>query len=63
MTLKSDAKFEEKRIHYFKSDKHFVHFDPSTQVSKTCTLIGSFCAKYMFDLKKYKGVIFHDTKK
>ena len=29
---------------------------------KTCTFSGSFCAKYlMFDLKKYRGVIFHDT--
>ena len=29
---------------------------------KICTFIGSYCAKYlMFDLKKYKGVIFHDT--
>ena len=27
-----------------------------------CTFIGSCCAKYlMFDLKKYRGVIFHDT--
>ena len=32
------------------------------KVSKTCTLIGSLCAKYItFDLKKYRGVIFHDT--
>ena len=29
---------------------------------KTCTFICSYCAKYlMFDLKKYRGVIFHDT--
>ena len=33
------------------------------QVHKTCTFICSYCAKYlMFDLKKYRGVIFHDTK-
>ena len=33
-----------------------------SQVSKTCTFICSYCAKYlMFDLKKYRGVIFHDT--
>ena len=32
------------------------------QVSKICTFICSYCAKYvMFDLKKYRGVIFHDT--
>ena len=33
-----------------------------SKVSKICTLIGPFCAKYIiFDLKKYRGVIFHDT--
>ena len=32
------------------------------KVSKICTLINPFCAKYIiFDLKKYRGVIFHDT--
>ena len=32
-------------------------------VSKIYTLIDLFCAKYVtFDLKKYRGVIFHDTK-
>ena len=30
--------------------------------SKICILISSYCAKnLMFDLKKYRGVIFHDT--
>ena len=63
MILKSDAKFEEKLICRFKNDKNLVYFDPSTQkVSKNCTLIGSYCAKYLiFDLKKCRGVIFHDT--
>ena len=33
-----------------------------SKVSKICTLIGPFHAKYItFDLKKYRGVIFHDT--
>ena len=33
-----------------------------SKVSKICTLIGPFCAKYVtFDLNKYRGVIFHDT--
>ena len=55
MTLKSDAKFEEKPICCFKNDKNF-------QVSKTYTLIGPFCAKYLtFDLKMYRGIIFHDA--
>ena len=32
------------------------------KISKTCTFICSCCAKYlMFDLKKYMGVVFHDT--
>ena len=39
-----------------------LNFDPSTQVSKMCTLIGTFRSKYMtFDLRKYRGVIFRDT--
>ena len=30
---------------------------------KICTFIGTFCAKYiMFDLKKYRRVVIHDTK-
>ena len=33
-----------------------------SQVSKICIFISSYCAKYLkFDLKKYRGVIFHDT--
>ena len=33
-----------------------------SKVSKICTFIGSYSEKYlMFDLKKYRGVIFHDT--
>ena len=51
MMPKSGAKFEEKLIFCFKNDKNLV------------TLIGPFCAKYItFDLKKYRGVIYHDTK-
>ena len=51
MMPKSGAKFEEKLIFCFKNDKNLV------------TLIGPFCAKYVtFDLKKYRGVIYHDTK-
>ena len=63
MTLKSNVKFEKKLICCFKYDKNLVKSDPSTQKSqKICTLIGSFYAKYMtLDLKKYRGVIFHDN--
>ena len=47
---------------FFKIDKNLVNFDPGTQVSKICTLIGPFSAKYIiFDLKIYSGVIFHHT--
>ena len=32
------------------------------KISKMCTLMGYFWPKYiMFELKKYRGVIFHDT--
>ena len=35
-----------------------------SKVSQICTLIGSYCAEYlMFDGKKYRRVIFHDTEK
>ena len=46
MTLKSDAKFKEKLTCGFKYDmKDLVNFP-----------------KYiMFELKKYRGVVFHDT--
>ena len=52
MILKSDAKVEEKPICCFKNEKSFVNFDPSTQVSKICTVICPFCVKYItFDQK------------
>ena len=63
MILKSGAKFGEKLIFCFKNDKNFVNFDPSTKKSKKiCTLIGLFCAKYTFDLKKYREVYFMTLK-
>ena len=35
-----------------------------SKISKICTFIGSYCAKYLiFDLKKYRGVVFHGTEK
>ena len=63
MTLKSDAKFKEKLTCGFKYDmRNLVNFHPTTQKSKNFTLMGYFCPKYMrFELKKYRGVIFHDT--
>ena len=43
--------------------KEFDKFWPEhSKVSKIFTLMGSFWAKYtLFELKKYKGVIFHET--
>ena len=38
MTLKIDAKFEEKLVFCFKTDEKLVNFDPSTQKSQTFTL-------------------------
>ena len=60
MTLKIDAKFEEK---LFQKWQEFGETWPEPlQVSKTCIFIWFYCAKYlMFDLKKYRGVIFHNT--
>ena len=62
MTIKFDAEFEEKLVCCFKNDNNLVNFDLSTRNLKISTLIGSYCAKYItFDLKKYRGVIFHYT--
>ena len=64
MILKSDAKFEEKLACCW----NLMYVDPSTRksqhskVSNICTLIGPFREKYItFNLRKYRGVIFHDT--
>ena len=38
MTLKINAKFEEKPICCFKNDKNFENFDPSTQRPQTFTI-------------------------
>ena len=63
MTLESDAKSKEKLIYSFIYDmKNLMKFHPTTQKSKNFTLMDYFCPKYMrFELKKYSGVIFHDT--
>ena len=64
MTLKSDTKFQEELTCCFKIDKrNLTTFDLSTWKSqKSFPLLGPFRAKYvLFELKKYRGVIFHDT--
>ena len=41
---------------------NLVNFHSTTQKSKNFTSMGSFFPNYMsFELKKYRGVIFHDT--
>ena len=62
MILKSNAKFEGKLICCFKNDRNLVNFDLSTQKSQKTWTLNSFCTKHiMFDLKKYRGVIFYGT--
>ena len=64
MTLKRDAKFEEKLISCFKHDENLVNFDLSNWNSQNF-----YFDWFLFDTvynvwlkKKYRGVIFHDTK-
>ena len=63
MTPKSNEKFEEKLTCSFKHDmRNLVNFHSITQKPKNFTSMDSFYPKYiMFELKKYRGVIFHDT--
>ena len=58
MTLKNDANFEEELTYQFKIDiKNLTNFGPSTKI---CILMGCFWPNYiMFELKKYRGVMFH----
>ena len=59
---KSDIKFDKKPVCSVKNDKNLANFDLSTQKSQKYTLWLVFCAKYItFDIKKYRGVIFHET--
>ena len=57
-----DAKFKENLSRGFKYDmRNLVNFHPTTQKSETS--ISCFCPKYVrFELKKCRGVVFHDTK-
>ena len=62
MILKIDAKLEEKPICCFKIDKNLVNFYLSTPSLQIFTLTGPLRTNYTtFDLKKYRGAIFHDT--
>ena len=63
MALNTDVKFKEKLTCGFKYDmRNLVNFNPTTGMSKIFTSMGSFCPKDIrFELKKYRGTIFHDT--
>ena len=64
MKLKRDTKLgEELNCHFKVGIRNLTNFDPSTpKFSKIFTLMGSLEAKYiLFEIKKYKGVIFHDS--
>ena len=59
-----NTEFGEKLTCCFKIDKgNLTNFEPEhSKVSKICTLMGSFWPKYiMFELKKYRGVMFDST--
>ena len=61
MTLKSDVKFEEKLTCGLENGmRNKANFHQSIQKSQNFN--GFYYAKYLiFDLEKYRGVIFHDT--
>ena len=61
MKLKRDTKYGEELTRCFKiSVRNLTNLNLSTQ--KIFTLMGCFWANYLlFELKKYRGVIFHDT--
>ena len=63
MALQSDTKFKEKMTCSFKYDiRNFENFHSTTQKFQNFTSMGCFCPKYVnFELKKYGGVIFHET--
>ena len=67
VTMRNDAKFEEELTCHFKIDmRSLMNFDKfwpvHSKVSKIFTLMGSFWAKHkLFELKKYRGVIFRNT--
>ena len=65
MKLKKDAKFgEESTCRLNVGIRNLTNFDLSTKVLKIFPLIDSFWAKYiLFELKKYRGVIFYETEK
>ena len=64
MTLKSSTKSKRNRTGGFKYDmKDLMNSQTSTLKFENFTSMRSFCLKHIrFELKQYRGVIFHDTK-
>ena len=58
ITLNNIAKFEKKLVSGLKNGmRNLANFDPTFASLKICTLMGSFCPKYIiFEIKKYRGV-------
>ena len=64
MTLHIDAKFKEKLTCSFKYDlRNYVNFQSITEMSKKFPFDELSLSKVIrFELRNYRGVIFHDTK-
>ena len=63
MTLKSDAKFEEKLTLASKNDiRNLVNFNARSGKSENLHFERLFSPRYIiFELKNYRGVMRHDT--
>ena len=64
MAIKNDTKNEEELACRFKVDmRNFTNFDPSTRKSKKFVFYWFLMTKdqSLFELQKYRGVIFNDT--
>ena len=64
MTIKNDAKIESELMSVQNWFEEFDEFwSEHLKISKICVLMGCLWPKYlMFELKKYRGVIFDGTK-
>ena len=61
MTMKNSTKFEEELTYHFKVEEFDKFWCDHLKVSKFFILMCFFWVKYiLFELKKYRGVIFHE---
>ena len=62
MTIKNDTNLKRNWIAVSKHVEFDKFWPKHSRVSKSFILMGSFWAKYtIFELKRYRGVIFDDT--